>query len=102
MPNELEKRIKLLENRLDQFMYSDRFIMQRDIEMFDRNNFVFSKKFGTKIGTATTQKISFHGVTPVIQASAISAPSGGATVDVESRSKINEIRTVLSNKGFTA
>lgn len=57
---------------------------------------------GLKIGNAVTEKVAFFGETPVVQQSAITAPSGGATVDAEARTAINSIRTVLSAFGFTA
>lgn len=44
------------------------------VTLADRKNFVFSTGVGTKIGTSTTQKISFYGATPVAQ------PSGDVAV----------------------
>ena len=54
---------------------------------------------GTKIGTATNQKIAFHNATPVVQASHI-ADSGG--VIANAHAAINAILVVLENKGFIA
>ena len=93
---------QIIREELSKFDLTDRYTFQKLLQIFDGRNVQVGRTTGTKFGTATDQKISFHGVTPVIQASAISAPSGGDTQDAESRSKINEIRVVLSNKGFTA
>ena len=68
----------------------------------DGVHFSFGKTYGTKIGTATTEKIGFFNVTPIVQPSAITAPVGGGVVDAESRTAINSIRTVLSLLGLTA
>jgi hypothetical protein len=57
---------------------------------------------GLKIGNATTEKIGFYNVTPVVQAGAITAPSGGATQDAESRTAIGQIKTALTNLGLTS
>lgn len=65
---------------------------------------VFEKKVqfnnNVSIGKALT-KIGVYGVTSVVQASAISAPSGGATVDAEARTAINSLRTAIKNFGIT-
>lgn len=57
---------------------------------------------GTKIGTATSQKIGFFNKTPILQPSAVTAPSGGATIDAESRTAISAILTRLQNLGLFA
>jgi len=57
---------------------------------------------GLKIGSAAAQKVAFHNATPVVQAAHIADPSGGATVDSQSRAAINAILVVLENKGLTA
>lgn len=46
--------------------------------------------------------VSFFGKNPIGRQSAISAPSGGATVDAEARTAINLIRAVLTNFGLTS
>jgi len=46
--------------------------------------------------------VGLHGVTPPAQASHIADPSGGATVDAESRTAINAILVALENIGITA
>jgi hypothetical protein len=56
---------------------------------------------GTKIGSASS-KIGFFGKTPIGQPSGISSPSGGATIDTQSRNAIDAIRTALINLGLTA
>ena len=104
--NELEKlqmEVEKLRSMLDFLIRSDRYYFQNDIDMADGINIRASGLVGTKIGLNTTDKIAFHGSTPVIQASAISAPSGQANdLDSEARTAIDLIRTVLTNKGFTA
>ena len=100
--NPLELRITQLEDRLNKLEKSNRFVFEKDIEMSNGRNFQFSTSTGTKIGTGTTQKIGFFNKTPVVQQSAISSPSGGATVDSQSRSAIDSIRTALINLGLTA
>lgn len=46
--------------------------------------------------------VGFYGVAPVTRAAAITAPSGGATIDAEARTAINSIRTALTNIGVTS
>lgn len=112
MPEEIEKlkevlrqsdkRIGLLENLVFDLMRTNKYRFSKSIQMQDGRNIEFNTGTGTRIGTATGQKIGFFNVTPIVQVSAISAPSGGATVDAEARTAINSIRTALTNLGLTA
>jgi hypothetical protein len=72
------------------------------VELGDARNIKVGSTTGTKIGTAASEKIAFHNATPVVQASFIAAPTGGATTDTEARTAIDAIRTLLINKGLMA
>jgi hypothetical protein len=54
---------------------------------------------GTKIGTATTQKIGFYNATPVTQRSFVASPAADAT---ELKTAVDAIRTILSDLGLMA
>jgi len=99
---QLKQRIDLLENFMADFVYSDRYIAQKHMQFMNGKNIQLAKLNGTKIGTAADQKIGFYGKTPVVQASAITSPSGGLTVDGPARSAIDSIRVALTNIGITA
>lgn len=79
----------------------------------DGKNLVFGTTTGTQIGTATNQPIGFHGTTPSAQranANQAAAPAGGtgATAGAFDTAAhrdtlinlVNEMRTVLVNKGL--
>lgn len=68
----------------------------------DGMNYVFGTTNGSKLGTATSQKIGFWNVTPVVQPAHIADPSGGATIDAEARTAINSINAMLAATGLTA
>jgi hypothetical protein len=60
---------------------------------------------GTNIGRYATDKIGLYGVTPVAQASAITAPTttGADTASVAAlKTAVDAIRTALKNIGVTA
>ncbi len=98
----LQNRIKKLEDIVFELVKSDRYIYKKTVQILDGRNIQFGLTTGTEIGTASTEKLAFHGKTPVVQASAISARSGGLMIDGEARTAIGTIITVLSNKGITA
>jgi hypothetical protein len=103
--NHLKRRIEFLEGILFRFAKDDRYLFSRDFQLFDGVDMQLGTTTGSKIGTTTTQKLGFFGETPVAQQAAITAPSGGTVadaIDSSARSKINEIRTALSNLGLTA
>lgn len=66
----------------------------------DGTNIPLGATTGTKIGTASTQKLGFYGATPIVRVSGISAPSGGATVDSQSRTAITSIINALNSLGL--
>ena len=68
----------------------------------DSVNFTFGTSTGTKIGTATTQKVAFWNATPVVQPAHIADPAGGATIDAEARTAINAILAWQATLGLTA
>ena len=98
---QLKQQVRVLEGMLSVLIFTDRYVFQKNIQLQDGRNIQVSGGTGTKIGTATSQKLSVYGVTPVVQASAIGAPSGGVTQDTEARTAINSIRTALTNFGIT-
>lgn len=93
---------KIIREELEGLIKSDRYVFSKTIQLLDGRNIQCSIGTGTKFGTGTTQRISVYGVAPVVQASAITAPSGGSTIDAEARTAINSIRTALTNFGITA
>jgi len=74
----------------------------QDLDITDAKNLVLDTTTGTKIGTATGQKIGFWNATPVIQQSHVADPTGGATVDAEARTAINSILAQLATIGLQA
>jgi hypothetical protein len=68
----------------------------------DAVNLAFGTTTGTKIGTATTQKIAFFNSTPVVQPAAQADASGGGTVDAEARTAINGLLAKLRTLGIIA
>lgn len=103
MPPLTEQQVReIIKNELRELFYPDRYIFHKTIQVLDGRNIQVGKSNGTKIGTETTQKLGFFNKTPIVQVSAIAAPSGGATIDAEARTAINSIRTALTNLGLTA
>lgn len=55
---------------------------------------------GSRIGTSSLEKLGFYGASPVVRQPSITSPSGGGTVDSESRTAIGSIITTLRTLGF--
>ena len=73
-----------------------------DLTIADAGNVIVNATTGTKIGTATTQKLGFYNATPVVQPTAVTAPVDGAVIDAEARTAINAIITKLETLGLLA
>lgn len=111
----LKERVELLENVIADLSYSDRYIFQKHLQIMDARNILLGTSTGTKIGTATTQKLGFFGKTPVIQpasaeqyALSLDATAGAGHVDAANvqgnfdsiQESYNEIRLALVNLGI--
>lgn len=57
---------------------------------------------GLRIGSAITSLIGFYGVTPVDQPATVADPTGGGTIDAESRTAIQAIIDRLQELGLIA
>jgi len=94
---------QIIREELSGLIKSDRIIIEKSLLQFlDGRNIQTGLTTGTKIGTATAQKIGFWNTTPVIQQVAIAQPSGGVTQDAEARTAIVAILTALRNIGLIA
>lgn len=93
---------KLIDARLAHFMKQSKFVFGKPIQIEDGNDITLGQTFGTRIGTAASQKLAFFGKTPIIQypTGYLIQPTGGATVDNEARARIQDINYLLAAYGF--
>ena len=92
---------EIIRDELKEILKIDKFVFDKHIQILDARNIQVGRTTGTSIGTEATQKLSFYGVTPVVQQGAITVPSGGLTVDAEARSSISDLITRIKNFGIT-
>jgi hypothetical protein len=71
------------------------------IQIADKD-FILGTTTGSKIGTATGQKLGFWNATPVVQQAHIADPTGGLVTDTEARAAIASINALLATLGLTA
>lgn len=72
------------------------------ITLADGANLAFNATTGTKIGTATTQKLSFYNATPIVQGLSVADASGGAIIDAEARTALNALISRIEATGLIA
>lgn len=107
-PEQLQQLRRLIEEVMREesntLFAKDKFIFRKNLKFEDAISLQFGTKIGTKICSATDQKLSFYGVTPVDQPSTISDPSGAgaAGVDAPARTAINSIIDRLQELGLIA
>jgi hypothetical protein len=92
----------------DYFKFSD------DVMMLGGENIILDTTTGTKIGTATSQKLGFYNATPVVQQTGVATQKTDYTagdLDTEdeiitalntTNTAINTLRTALNNLGLTS
>jgi hypothetical protein len=76
---ELQTRISHIEEWIAHLDKSDRLLFQKNLQILDGRSVQLGRTTGTRIGTATDQKIGFLGVTPVIR-QGIPAPFSAADI----------------------
>ena len=96
-------QLKLELEELKSLSYKDNFsalqVIKKQQQLADGVNLELGSSDGTKIGTATTQKLGFFNKTPIVQVSAISSPNA----EVNSlKTAVDLIITALKNLGLTA
>lgn len=96
------QRLEYLETMFAMLLASDRYTVQKHIQIFDGRNIQLGRTTGTKIGTGTDQKLGFFNKAPVTQQPTVLAPTGGATIDAEARTAVSSIITALRNLGLIA
>jgi hypothetical protein len=72
------------------------------LTMSDGVNIALGTTTGTKIGTATSQKIGFYNATPVVQGAPVADATGGTTIDAEARAAINALISRIEAVGLIA
>lgn len=72
------------------------------VTLADAGNIVVGSSTGTKIGTATSQKLGFYNATPVVQGASVADATGGAIIDAEARTAINALISRIEALGLIA
>ena len=96
---QLEQEVRELKTIVNSLVFSSNLFTSRNLNFQDGINIIFDTRTGTRIGTATTQKLAFWNATPVAQQASI-ADADGTLADATT--KINSILDVLDALGFTA
>lgn len=71
-----------------------------DVDLADGKDIGVGTGTGSALATGPTQKLSFHGATPVVQASANADTSGATLPQLET--EVNELKALLRAKGLMA
>lgn len=75
---------QIIREELQNFIKEDKYLVDKLLKFNDGRNIQLGKTTGTKIGTETTQKLSFYGNTPISQKSVRPLSVGGITTDLAS------------------
>ena len=104
MPNLTEQQVRdIIQEELANFVAVDRYIFQKDLQLFNGRNIQLGRGIGTKIATATDQLIGFWGTTPVNQPATVANPAGQTNdLDSEARTAIEAIIARLKEPGVIA
>jgi len=95
----LKQKLERLENFMNSFVFSDRYISQKHLQLAEARDINFGSNKGTRIAPVTTQKLSFWGQTPISQPS-----STGETAGMTAPGGTNATNqsTFTGNNGSTA
>ena len=77
----------------------EKIVFGKDLDISGDHDLIIGTSTGTKIGTATTQKIGFFNATPVVQQSGVNETTG---FTAGSGTAVNDVSTFTGNVGSTA
>jgi len=94
-PEEIRQLIK---QELQILFGNDKFIFQKNIQIWDGKNIQLGKTNGTKIGIETSQKLGFFNTTPVDQPATVSDANtqGASYVQADVQSIATAVNAVIS------
>ena len=95
---ELEQRVHVLENLLANLIYNGEYKFLKNVNFGP--GATLNLTGDVEVGTSGS-KVGFYGATKIVQQSAVTAPSGGSTIDSQSRTAITSLIAVLHNLGLT-
>ena len=95
-----EEQIReIIKDELRNLLASDRYVFHKTIQILDGRNIQTGRSNGTKIGTATDQKLALYGVTPVVQPTSSDQASLSLDLDV---SGLDTVSLADVNANFTS
>jgi hypothetical protein len=78
-----EEQIRaIIIDELSNILKIDRYVFDKNIQILDKRNIQLGRTTGTKIGTATDQKLGFFGKTPVDQPDTVADSAGDDAIAV--------------------
>ena len=96
----LKDRVDLLESIINALVFTDKLAFTKLVQILDGKNIQLGTTTGSKIGTATAQKLGFWGVTPVIQPAsgdqAVVSGTADSTYSGNEVTLINDIATLVN------
>lgn len=97
-----QKVREIIREELAFMVKNKKIVLPYPTQVLDGNDITLGQNIGTRIGTATTQKLGVFGKTPRIQYPFPGYPTGGAVIDNEARSAASDSINVLIEFGFIA
>ena len=81
---------QLIRDEFFNILKIDRFVIPKNLQILDARNIQLGRGTGTKIGTASDQKLGFYGLTPVDQPATVSdaATQGLTGTDTINKTKL--------------
>ena len=96
---QLEYQVQEMRVLLSALIFSDRYLLAKDLQFQDGRNIILATGTGTRIGTATGQRLGFFNTTPIAQPSSTGETSG-FTAGVGTA--VRDDSTFTGNTGATA
>lgn len=97
---------QIIREELSKFMTQSKFVFNRPIQIMDGNDITLASEHGTRIGTASTQKLAFLGASPIakqvgaLRDMSVQPTPGVSSTDYSARAGVQDINSVLTALGL--
>ncbi|MFA6078114.1 MAG: hypothetical protein WC724_03830 [Candidatus Paceibacterota bacterium] len=96
-PEQQQEIDRMIDKKISSLFKNEKYVFSKDIQILDNRTIQVGTNKGLQIGTSATQKIALFGSTPVVKASAVTAPTnaGGLYDQTVAQTTVDAVKAII-------